>query len=206
MPELLFYPETHIYTLDGKGIPSVTQLVEIYSTAKVEEDSNLELTFESAAERGTLLHGYLEHRLAGGEVEDYEIPGAYSGYVDAIELFLSEHELEPILIETPLYASDDDFTFAGTPDYVGGFDNALAIIDWKFVSQIQKTKVGAQLNGYKRECENSGIYPEKLYCVQFLPNGEYRLYPVGDDGETFDLCCQVYEAKNMKHPRGGIKA
>lgn len=205
MPEFLFYPETHTYTLDGKEIPSVTQLVEIYSTAKVEEDSDLELTFESAAERGTLLHGYLEHRLTGGEVEDYEIPSSYGGYVDAIELFLSEHELEPMLIETQMY-STPDFAFAGTPDYVGEFDDNLAIVDWKFVSQVQKTKVGAQLNGYKILCENNEIYPEKLYCVQFLYSGEYRLYSVGDDGETFGLCCNVYLAKNMKHPRGGIKA
>lgn len=205
MAELLFYPETHTYTLDGKEIPSVTHLVEIYSTAKIEEDSDLEITFESASERGTLLHRYLEHRLTGGKPDDYEVPDAYSGYVDAIELFLSEHELEPMLIETPMY-SEPDFAFAGTPDYVGTFDGKLAIIDWKFVSQIQKTKVGAQLNGYKILCESNGIYPEKLFCVQFFPNGEYRLYPVGDDGETMDLCCQVYQAKNMKHPRGGIKA
>lgn len=205
MHEFLFYPETHTYTLDGKEIPSVTQLVEIYSTAKAEEDSDLELTFESAAERGTLLHGYLEHRLTGGEVEDYEIPDAYSGYVEAIELFLSEHELGPILIETPMY-SDGKFAFAGTPDYVGGFDGSFVILDWKFVSQIQKTKVGAQLNGYRIMAERNDIYVENLYCVQFLADGQYRLYPVEDDSRTFDLCWDVYQAKNMKHPRGRIGA
>lgn len=204
MSELLFYPETHTYTLDGKEIPSVTQLVEIYSTAKVEEDSDLELTFESAAERGTLLHGYLEHRLTGGEAEDYEIPDAYSGYVEAIELFLSEHELEPMLIETPMY-STPDFTFAGTPDYVGRFDGNLAILDWKFVSQVQKTKVCAQLNGYKILCENNRIYPDTLYCVQFLPNGEYCLYPVNHEHNVaFDIAVQVHILKGIKHPRGGI--
>ena len=201
MSELLFYPETHTYTLDGKEIPSVTQLVEIYSTAKVEEDSDLELTFESAAERGTLLHGYLEHRLTDGEAEDYEIPDAYSGYVDAIELFLAEHELEPMLIETPMNCKD---CFAGTPDYIGGFDGDTAILDWKFVSQIQKTKVGAQLNGYRIMAERNDIYIEKLYCVQFLADGQYRLYSVKEYSRTFDLCWDVYQAKNMKHPRGGI--
>ena len=212
MPELLFDPETHTYTLDGKEIPSVTQLVEIYSTAKVEEDSDLELTFESAAERGTLLHGYLEHRLTGGEIEDYEIPVAYSGYVEAIELFLSEHELEPMLIETPMCSAsmrnilNEIMFFAGTPDYVGGFDGNLAILDWKFVSQIQKAKVGAQLCGYNGLCEDNGIYPEKLYCVQFLPTGEYRLYPVEKSRDTFGLCLIVNQEKNMKHPRGGIWA
>lgn len=212
MPEFLFYPETHTYTLDGKEIPSVTQLVEIYSTAKIEEDSDLELTFESAAERGTLLHGYLEHRLTGGEIEDYEIPGAYSGYVEAINLFLAEHELEPMLIETPMYSTsmrnvlNEIMPFAGKPDYVGWFDGDLSVADWKFVSQIQKTKVGAQLCGYNELCEDNGIYPEKLYCVQFLPNGEYRLYPVERFRDTFGLCLIVHQEKNMKHPRGGITA
>lgn len=213
MPEFLFYPETHTYTLDGKEIPSVTQLVEIYSTAKVEEDSDLELTFESAAERGTLLHGYLEHRLTGGEVEDYEIPAAYSGYVEAIELFLSEHELEPMLIETPMYSGEnarnilrEPLLYAGTPDFVGCLDGTLSILDWKFVSQVQKSKIGAQLSGYARIIEECGIYPERLLCVQFCNNGEYRLYPVQDSGQLFEICCMVYRAKNKKHPRGGIYA
>lgn len=203
MENLQFDADTHTYTLDGKVIPSVTQLTEIYSTTVLEEDSDLELTFEMAAERGTFLHGYLEHCLAGGDPADYEIPDAYSGYVDAINLFLAEHELEPMLIETPMHCTD---CFAGTPDYIGNFDGKLAILDWKFVSQVQKTKVGAQLNGYCIMAGRNDIYVEKLYCVQFLASGQYRLYPVENDSRTFDLCWDVYQAKNMKHPKGEIRA
>lgn len=205
MPELLFNADTHTYTLDGKIIPSVTQLTDIYSTAQIEEDSDLELTFEIAAERGTLLHGYLEYALSNDDPGDgFPLPDAYSGYIDAINLFLAEHELEPMLIEKML-VSEDEFVFAGTPDYVGLFDGELVILDWKFVSQVQKTKIGAQLNGYKILCENNGIYPEKLYCVQFLAGGQYRLYPVTDYGDPFDLACKVYIYKTIKHPKGGIR-
>lgn len=204
MIDIQFIPETHTYLLDGKEVPSVTQLVEIYSTAAVEPDSDLELTFEAAAERGTIMHNYIEHRLAGGHADEFEIPEVYSGYIDAIELFFSEHELTPMLIETPL-AADADTPFAGTPDYVGEFDGVLSILDWKFVSQIQKTKIGAQLHGYDKLCIHNGIFVDRLFCVQFLAGGQYRLYPVCDDNvDSFELCLKVHKLKNQKHPRGGI--
>lgn len=62
-PVLDFDPDTHIYRLDGIRLPSVTQLTDIYG-ANV-ESPDLELTMEAAAERGSILHGYIEHRLRG---------------------------------------------------------------------------------------------------------------------------------------------
>lgn len=204
MKNIEFIQESHKYVLDGKEVPSVTQLVEIYSTSTVDADSDLELVFESAAERGTILHSYLEHRLSGGQADEFEMPDSYAGYVDAIELFLSEHELSPMLVETAM-AADGDIPFAGTPDYVGEFDGVMCILDWKFVSQVQKTKIGAQLHGYDKLCVDNGIFAEHLYCVQFLADGGYRLYPVGDDSvNSFELCLQVHKLKNQKHPKGGI--
>jgi len=202
--ELLFDLESHTYTLNGETLPSVTRLTDIYSTAAIQEGDGLELTMEAAAERGTLLHAYLEHRLWGGEQEDFELPDAYDGYADGVELFLAEHTLDPYLTETPMWGEAEGVRFAGTPDFVGMFDRTLTVLDWKFVSQVQKTKVGAQLSGYLSLCLCSGLNPEKLACVQFTPDGMYRLYPAGTQADSFYLCLKVWREKHKKHPRGAI--
>ena len=204
MDDFRFDPDTHTYFVNEKPVPSVTQLTDIYGSIDIQEGDPMELTLEAAAERGVLLHGYLEHRFNGGDREDYELPGVYEGYADAVDLFLDEHSLEPHLAETPLYGKDQDVLFAGTPDFVGEFDGTLSILDWKFVSQVQKTKVGAQLSGYMSLCLANDIFPEKLFCVQFFPDGTYRLYPAGTEADSFYLCLSVYKEKTKKHPRGGI--
>lgn len=205
--ELIFEPEGHRYLLDGVEIPSVTQLVApLGSQQEVDEGDDMELTIEAAAERGVVLHGYIEHRLKGGCRADYELPDAWMGYADAVDLFLAEHSVVPYLVETALYDLEGDGTaYAGTVDCVADLDNTLTVLDWKFVSQVQKTKVGAQLCGYHFLCVNNDIFPDALACVQFLPDGTYRLYPAGGGGvKDFDLCMELYKAKKKKHPKGGI--
>lgn len=197
---LEFDEEHHRYKIDGAPVPSVTQLV-----SPLEEDisGDMEITVEIAAERGTTLHAYIAHRIQGGTAEDFEPPGIYAGYVDAIELFLAEHPVSPYLVETALAGNG----FAGTPDLVCDYgEGEIAIIDWKFVSNIAKSKVGAQLAGYMELCESNGLFPDSAYAVQFLPTGTYRVYPVdvGEASKDFELCKDVYEAKTKKHPRGGI--
>lgn len=199
---LTFDESIHQYCIDGVAVPSVTQLVSPLGDDFDDMDADLELTVEAAADRGVTMHAYLAHRLDGGEPEDFELPGQYLAYADAVELFLSEHIITPMLIETPL-AGDG---YAGTPDLVGEFDGSLSILDYKFVSQICKTRVGAQLSGYQELCETNGIFPEKQLAVQFLGDGTYRLYPVeGVQSQVaWTACKSLYEIKKQKHPRGRI--
>lgn len=202
--ELTFEPETHTYRVDGEAVPSVTQLVSIFGPPPPEEGDDLELTVEAAADRGITLHAYLQHRLEGGRAADFELPDVYGPCAEAVELFLAEHHLEPMLVETPLWGEARGVRFAGTPDFVGEFDGRLSVLDWKFVSQLQKTRVGAQLSGYWELCGANGVFPEALYCVQFLPDGTYRLYPAGLTADDLFLCLDVYRAAHKKHPRGAI--
>lgn len=198
---LLFDPDTHRYTLDGVPVPSVTQLVSPLGPDP-EEDPDLELTVESAADRGLTMHAYIAHRLEGNAPEDFELPEAYSPYADAVELFLSEHTVDPLLIETPLPGPG----FAGTPDLLCTFDGKISILDWKFVSQIVKSKVGAQLGGYRMLCEFNQLFPEALYAVQFLSDGTYRLYPADFDrsANAFRQSLLLRDLRQERHPRGRI--
>ncbi len=200
---LTFDEATHQYHIDGIPVPSVTQLVAPLGDALDDLDPDLELTMEAAAERGVTMHAYPAHRLLGNAPEDFELPVDYQPYAEAVEQFLLEHRITPLLIETAL-AGDG---FAGTPDLVCEFDGPLAILDYKFVSQVAKSKVGAQLGGYKRLCEHNGVYADKLYAVQFLADGTYRLYPTDPTAAevAFNVCRTLYDIKTKKHPRGRIE-
>lgn len=200
---LSFDPEKHQYSVDGKPVPSVTQLVSVLGADLDDADDLMETALDLAAERGITMHDYIAQRLQGCEREEYELPDLYAPYADAVDLFLSEHEIAPLLIETPLGCS----SYAGTPDLIAEFDGVLTILDWKFVSQVSKTKVGAQLAGYLDLCAEEDIFPEALSAVQFLPDGTYRVYPVSDietSRTDFCLCGAVNTAKNRPHPRGKI--
>ena len=90
MFDVTFDEATHAYTVDGKAVPSVTQLVAPLGADYDEpEDDMLALTVEAAADRGTTMHAYLAHRLTGGAPEDFELPDAYDPYACAVELFLA---------------------------------------------------------------------------------------------------------------------
>lgn len=205
MATLLFFDEGHKYTLDGEELPSVTQLVAPLGKDMDdpdEMDDFMEGVLDTASDRGVTMHAFLAHRLSGGTPEEFEMPDSYMGYVDSVERFLSEHSIAPLLIETPLSTN----SYAGTPDLVCEFDGETAIIDYKFVSQMAKSKVGAQLAGYRELCEYNGIYTERLYAVQFLNGGDYRLYPVAQAAseEAFNLCKELHRIKTKKHQRGVI--
>lgn len=197
--QIEFDYEKHQYYVDGTPVPSVTQLVAPLG-ADYDEDDYAEITMEAAAERGTCIHAYIAHRLGGGMPDEFEVPEEYRPWIAAAELFLSEHDVLPLLVEEPMATP----YFAGTPDLIAEFDGHLAILDWKCVSQLAKSKVGAQLNGYNDLCIHNGLWVDSLYAVQFLSTGEYRLYPVQMDMAAFAVCQQLYAHKTKKHPRGRI--
>ncbi len=196
--EILFDAEKHEYTVNGEVVPCVSDIIAVYGV-KVEEGDDLENTMEAAAERGTVCHKVLEMYLKG---RDVEYPTEYEPYVDAIRLFISEHTIIPIAIETPIYSKKHGY--AGTPDLLCYFDGVLTIVDYKFVSQIAKTKVKAQMNAYCKAYEEKDVYPDEMIAVQFLKDGTYRIYPVKWDDEEFELALKLWKIKNKKHPRGMI--
>ena len=196
--EILTFDEAQHRYFDGDvELPSVTSLVSILGA---DMDESMDDVIDIASDRGTTCHKVLEMMLQG-EI-DIEYSSVYAPYVDAIELFLSEHEIIPIAIETPIHSLV--LGVAGTPDLLCEFDGALAILDWKFVSAICKPKVKAQLNGYRIMYNESGVFPEKLFAVQFLNNGLYRIYPVAIDDKEFVACMEIHKIKNAKYGKGKI--
>lgn len=196
---LVFSAEAHKYFLDGKELASVSSLI---APLGEEMPEDMEGAFALAAERGTELHAVLASVWDAEErEEEMELPEEYAPYLDGVRRFLADHKIEPIAVEEPIYSPS--LGVAGTPDLLCYFDGKLAILDYKFVSQVAKTKAKAQLNFYAIIYEEQGIYAELLYIVQFLP-GFYRLYPVSLGREEVEACLAIKRLREKKHRRGKI--
>lgn len=200
MTDFSFDPSSHTYTLNGRVLSSVTELVAILGKDIDSDDP----VVERAADRGSFLHAFISDYLNGADYDELldETPADYGPYAVWIKAFFEQHDITVMLTEEPFYCAE--LNYAGTPDLVAEYKGQLAIFDFKFVSQVAKTKVKAQLNGYATLLRNNGIFPEALYAVQFMRDG-YRMYPVKMDVTEFAHCLNNRDYMNKKHPRGKIE-
>ena len=87
--ELVFREEDHKYFLNGKEIPSVSELTRFLSKEVYGEADPIAL--ERAAEKGTAVHNALQTLDEKGEVE---VDSEYDGYIAAYLNFREEHDVE----------------------------------------------------------------------------------------------------------------
>lgn len=199
MAELIFYDAQHQYKIDGNELDSVSKVLRFLSREAYDDINQYRL--DNAAERGTAVHRACETLY---KYKTVECTPDIAPYVKAFMQFLKDHKCDFTDIEQPL--ADVELGIAGTPDYCGLVDGEDAIIDLKAQSAIKKTLVKAQLNGYRHlRIANGKPEPKKLYCLQLMNTGKYRLYPVLIDDSEFMACCLLNAAQKKKHERGAIE-
>ena len=137
MNDLVFDPQTHTYTLDGKDLISVTQLMEKHGLSPnyngVDED-----TLKASAERGTLIHKEIENYIKKGEV----------GFTDECAEFVTYVRENNIAIKGSEVTFHNDIV-AGTCDLVINSEKGYLIVaDIKTTSTLHKESVAWQLSLY----------------------------------------------------------
>src|SRR6516225_10876900 len=94
---LKFDEETHVYTVNGEELPSVTQILK---AARLIDYSMIpQPILQAAAHRGSAVHQILE--LLDNDLLDpaSEIDGGIAGYVGAAIQFYKDAQFEPYLVE-----------------------------------------------------------------------------------------------------------
>lgn len=184
-----FDEKNHIYKLDGKEIPSVSEITRFIS-GELYKDSD-KTAMDIAADRGTRVHKATEKLDTEGVVEcDDDI----SGYVRAYVKFRKEHKVEWYDIEKPVY--DEGIWIAGTLDRYGYLDNEKTILDIKTTKRISakhKIQYGAQLGFYQTMLNEKC----KLLILQLREDGTYKLIPVEDDMAVMTSCLVLHKAFEM---------
>lgn len=199
MAQILFYDDKHEYVVDGERYASVSEVLRFISR-DIYDDVN-QYALDNAAQRGTDIHRACE---ALYKYKKVDCDPSIEGYVRAFLRFLNEHECEFSAIEKPI--ASKLLKVAGTPDYFGMVNGEHAIVDLKSNAQIKKTLVKAQLNFYnKLKIDNGMRRANKLYCLQVMSDGKYRLYDCAIDTTEMDACYNLHTALQLKHGRGIIE-
>ncbi len=163
-PDLDFNEARHEYRLDGRVVPSVTQVIQSIAPQREVDEWYLQ--------RGSAVHHAIA--LAMTNRLDWEsVDERIKGRVDAIMTFVSDEKLEPILIERRM--ASYRYRFAGTLDLVARHPSHGPIIaDWKGSITPQSE---VQLGAYGLLIEEMGAIdplPRHAVAVQCRDNGKYH--------------------------------
>lgn len=167
-----FDPDTHTYTVNGKPVQSVTEVVSIATAGKYEA-LNTGL-MRAAQQRGTDIHELCA--LYDLDALPDEIAPEYAPYIKAWSRFCRDYRPQWIHIEKQLYAPD----YAGTVDRIGIIDGVPIVVDIKSTSAMDrasKISLCCQLAGYEMLARINGIYVEfrSGIGVQLKKDGKYTV-------------------------------
>lgn len=190
MSTLLFYDDSHKYTIDGEEVPSVSELTR-FLTRELYNDAP-QYFMDQAAKRGTSVHKATEAIDKFGTVE---IEDEYAGFVKAYVSFLKEHEVSWGNIEWPVCNKENEMPYAGTIDRVGALDGKTVILDIKTtanISGLHKLCYTAQLNLYRLAVKEKPV--EELWVLQLKKDGTYKLIQLEENKELAQACLMMHYA------------
>ena len=191
-----FNEESHVYTVDGNPVPSVTEIVGMIDFGNLAKINPAVL--EHAALRGTIVHEYCEAIDNGYDPEDLDIEPELVPYVQAYLAFLRDYRPVWELVEQPLYCP----TFAGTLDRFGTIDRNKAIVDIKTAASADrhsKLKWQMQLSGYEELLWRNEILTPldetDYYILQLKKDATYTLHKMNkDSGSAYLLFYNLLDA------------
>ena len=188
MARLLFYDDTHRYTIDGEEVPSVSELTRFIFRELYQEAP--QYVVEGAAARGTKVHKATEALDKYGEVE---IEDDLVEYLKAYVAFTKENTPEWEKIE---WAVCNEKLYAGTLDRYGTVNGKKAIVDIKTtgtISGLHKVLYSAQLNLYRMAAQKE-VEIEALYVLQLKKDGTYKLYELEMDDALPTACLMMHQS------------
>jgi len=168
--ELKFDRINHMYSLRGRRLESVTEVLE---RAGICDYTSTGLSRGEALWRGSTVHEAIALDLEG-DLDDRSVPEICAGYVEASRRFRRERHFECELHE--YYRHHKDYMYAGTLDAKGWADlgegKRRYLLDWK--TGRAQSWVRYQLAAYAGFFESPGA--ELRLCVELHSDGSYTLF------------------------------
>lgn len=194
MAAVEFDAAQHAYTLNGRRVPSVTQvLAPLQDFSRVPRD-----VLEAARVFGQHVHAAcdLHNR---GELDWSNLDPALVPYLEAWRRFLADSGV--IVIASEMRVVHEALGYAGSPDCVLAWGERVVIPDIKSTALVPPT-VGAQTAAYARayQAMHEGKEPGR-YCIHLLPDGSYKAYPRRDpaDWSLFVSCLNIFKWKERNN-------
>ena len=191
LADLQFDPVSHRYTLGGREVPSVTQLLQVLDQYEGVPPHVL----EAAREFGVHVHLACE-LWDRGTLDEAALDPNLRLYLDGWRKFRGDTGFIPTHIEERVLHRP--MRYAGTLDRLGTLRGRPALVDIK--SGMKPKSVGAQTAAYLEAWMLTTSSPRKRptrYCVQLMPE-DYRLHVLDDpaDWPLFVSCRNVHQWKS----------
>jgi hypothetical protein len=201
--EIEFYEHDHAYRINGRRVPSVTQVLD-----HLNDWSQIPaIDLETKRVLGRDVHVAC-NLLVRGQLDWSSLDPAVRPYVRAAELFLQENICAPLASE--LRVASPLLGVAGTLDlYAEHHDGGLWYIDWK-ISETVPSTVGAQTAAYEvlHRCTVDPTFKpwharprSKRACVR-LGMETYRIEILSyfeRDWSTFISCVNNWKHREAKY-------
>lgn len=188
-----FDKQTHTYKLNGRRIPSVTQvLAPLEDFSRVPHD-----VLEAARLFGQHVHEACD-LFNRGELDWLSLDPALVPYVESWRKFIND--TGAVVIASEMRLVHPTLGYAGTPDVILAWGNRTVLPDLKSTATVPHT-VGAQTAAYAKAYQSmvGGREPDR-YCIQLGADGKYKLHPRRDpaDWSLFLSCLNIFKFKE-KH-------
>lgn len=168
-----FEPEGHVYRVDGSVTPSVTQILDPYTSLEFVDRE----TLRRAAEFGSHVHAAC-HLFNMDELDRAALDPALEPYIAGWERFLDESGAVVVLSEHRV--ASRKYGYAGTFDSLVHWGKSRRLIDIKSGTVVPKT-VGPQLAAYAEAyAEESGVKVRDRYCIHLPGEGKYNSHKLTD--------------------------
>lgn len=178
-----FDEETHVYTVNGKKVPSVSEILAPLSAERYAEINPA--TLRQAALKGTAVHEATEIIDYGGEPEiEPETMGYINAYVDFLRDYFPTWEMIERIVPAYRflpegYPDEDNVMFCGTVDRYGTIDKKKCVVDIKtYASMTTDSLISAscQTAMYRAALwEQEQEADIKRYVLHLKKDGNYRL-------------------------------
>lgn len=187
-----FSPEGHVYSLDGKIVPSVTQSLTLAGLDDVSRIPRHHL--KRAADIGTAVHEAC-HFLDEDDLDLDSLDPAIVGYVLGYQRFKQQRGFSPVVIEQRGVVSTG-LPYGFCLDRIGILDDREVLLDIKTASRKQNWW-GIQVAGYASAVEFKG---ERL-AVHVTKEGDYKLIP-HENAADFDAWEAALQIAHWKLAHG----
>ena len=186
-----FDEESHIYTLNGYRLPSVTQLMRPLTL--IAYDGVSLGAMSEAADRGTRAHSQVEAIVKYGIAE---FDDDTEGYITAFQAF--NEAFNPKWLASEYRCYHKVLRYAGTIDLVGYVQpddgNGVDVADIKTTSAWHSTLLTTQLSAYAEMLKSHGVKVRNRYGLQLMKDGRYRFERLEDGYKTFIHCMAIMNA------------
>lgn len=174
--DMVFDEVAHAYFLNGKQLPSVTQLLKLVTSGMF--DNIPEEVLEHKRQIGVAVHKACE-LLDMDDLDEGSLSPSLIPFVDAYKLFKAQNKVEILLNEQKM--CHKTLAYAGTVDRVAiiNRDSKKTIIDLKTSASLSDW-VGLQLAGYSMALGSHTGEQYKRCALQLRPDGTYRYREYSD--------------------------